>query len=35
MAVRRRLDELIHPPGEVEEERVPMVRMTAAGDDVE
>ncbi len=35
MAVRRRLDELIHPPVELEEERVPMVKMTAAGDDVE
>lgn len=35
LAVRRRLDELIHPPIEMDEERVPMVKLTAAGDDVE
>jgi NitT/TauT family transport system ATP-binding protein len=35
LAVRRRLDELIHPPTEAEEEKLPMVKMTAAGDEVE
>lgn len=35
LAVRRRLDELIHPPAEAEEEKVPMVKLTTAGDDVE
>jgi len=35
MAIRHRLEELIHPPVEVEEERVPMVKMTSAGDEVE
>jgi NitT/TauT family transport system ATP-binding protein len=35
IAVRHRLDELIHPPVEAEEEKVPMVKLTAAGDDVE
>jgi NitT/TauT family transport system ATP-binding protein len=35
LAMRRRLDELIHPPVEAEEEKVPMVKLTAAGDDVE
>jgi NitT/TauT family transport system ATP-binding protein len=35
LAVRRRLDELIHPPVEAEEEKVPMVKLTSAGDEVE
>lgn len=35
LAVRRRLDELIHPPIETDEEKVPMVKLTAAGDEVE
>ncbi|OAM89079.1 ABC transporter ATP-binding protein [Termitidicoccus mucosus] len=37
-ATRRRLDELIHPRTEIrpdEQERLPIVRLTAAGDDVE
>ena len=38
LATRRRLDELIHPPpaqGSVEIEKLPIVRLTQAGDDVE
>ncbi len=35
LALKRRLEELIHPPFEAEEERLPMVKLTAAGDDVE
>jgi NitT/TauT family transport system ATP-binding protein len=35
LALKRRLEELIHPPVEVEDEKLPMVRMTHAGDDVE
>ncbi len=35
LALKRRLEELIHPPVEVETERLPMVKMTHAGDEVE
>lgn len=37
LAVKRRLDELIHPPEaqDGEDEKLPVVRMTFAGDDVE
>jgi NitT/TauT family transport system ATP-binding protein len=35
LALKRRLEELIHPPVEVEEDRLPMVKLTDAGDDVE
>ena len=36
LSVKRRLDELIHPPVELaEEEKLPMVRMTAADDEIE
>jgi NitT/TauT family transport system ATP-binding protein len=34
-ATRRRLDELIHPKVHAPEERLPIVRLTQAGDDVE
>jgi NitT/TauT family transport system ATP-binding protein len=34
-AMRRRLDELIHPPVVAATERLPIVRLTQAGDDVE
>jgi NitT/TauT family transport system ATP-binding protein len=35
LSLKRRLEELIHPVVEVEEERLPMVKMTDAGDEVE
>ncbi len=35
LALKRRLEEHIHPPVEVEEERLPMVKLTLAGDEVE
>ncbi|MDB6154640.1 MAG: transporter related [Chthoniobacteraceae bacterium] len=35
LALKLRLEELIHPPMEIEEERLPMVKLTSAGDDVE
>ena len=35
LALKMRLEELIHPPVEVEEDRLPMVKLTTAGDDVE
>lgn len=35
LALKHRLEELIHPPVEVEEEKLPMVRLTDAWDDVE
>jgi NitT/TauT family transport system ATP-binding protein len=36
LAVKRRLDELIHPPIELaEEEKIPMIRMTTADDEIE
>ncbi|MDB6174505.1 MAG: transporter related [Chthoniobacteraceae bacterium] len=35
LALKLRLEELIHPPMEIEEERLPMVKLTNAGDDVE
>ncbi|HVW22751.1 MAG TPA: ABC transporter ATP-binding protein [Opitutaceae bacterium] len=36
IALKRRLDELIHgSPGEADEERLPVIRMTEAGDEVE
>jgi NitT/TauT family transport system ATP-binding protein len=34
LATRKRVDELIHPPRPHEEDRLPLTRMTAAGDDV-
>lgn len=33
-ALRARLDELIHPPVQVKEEKLPLTRMTVVGDDV-
>jgi NitT/TauT family transport system ATP-binding protein len=35
LALKNRLEELIHPPLEVDEDKLPMVKLTAAGDDVE
>jgi NitT/TauT family transport system ATP-binding protein len=35
LALKLRLEELIHPPVEVEEDKLPVVKMTSAGDDVE
>src|SRR4051794_25364153 len=35
LALKRRLEELIHPPIEFEEDKLPMVRMTTVGDEVE
>jgi NitT/TauT family transport system ATP-binding protein len=35
LALKNHLEELIHPPVEVDEERLPMVKLTTAGDDVE
>lgn len=35
LATRRRLEELIHPPGEDDEEPLKMIRMVDVGDDVE
>ncbi|MDB6117282.1 MAG: transporter related [Verrucomicrobiaceae bacterium] len=35
LALKMRLEELIHPPVEAEEDRLPMVKLTNAGDDVE
>jgi len=35
LALKARLEELIHPPVEVEEEKLPMVKLTEAGDEVE
>ena len=35
LAVRRRLDALIHPRSAAEREKIPIVRLTAVGDDVE
>ncbi len=35
LALKKRLEELIHPPVEVEEDKLPMVKLTTAGDDVE
>jgi len=35
LALRQHLEELIHPPVENDEERVPMIKLTAAGDEVE
>lgn len=35
LALKMRLEELIHPPVEVEEDKLPVVKMTSAGDDVE
>jgi NitT/TauT family transport system ATP-binding protein len=35
LALKRRLEELIHPPIEVEDEKLPMVKLTNAGDEVE
>ena len=35
LALKKRLEEHIHPPSSTEEESLPMIRMTMAGDDVE
>jgi NitT/TauT family transport system ATP-binding protein len=35
MAARRHLQELIHPPSAQAQDRIPMIRMTVVGDDVE
>jgi NitT/TauT family transport system ATP-binding protein len=35
LALKRRLEELIHPPIEIEDERLPMVKLTTVGDEVE
>ena len=35
LALKRRLEELIHPPVEVEEDKLPVIKLTRAGDDVE
>jgi NitT/TauT family transport system ATP-binding protein len=35
LALKHRLDELIHAPAEAEEERLPMIKLTEAGDEVE
>ncbi|HEX8310516.1 MAG TPA: ABC transporter ATP-binding protein [Chthoniobacteraceae bacterium] len=35
LALKRRLEELIHPPMDVEEEKLSMVKLTVAGDEVE
>jgi NitT/TauT family transport system ATP-binding protein len=35
MALKRRLEELIHPPLDLEEEKLPMIKLTGAGDEVE
>jgi NitT/TauT family transport system ATP-binding protein len=34
LATRHRLNELIHPPGEAADDRLPVIRMTVVGDDV-
>jgi NitT/TauT family transport system ATP-binding protein len=35
IALKHRLDELIHGPADVEDEKVPVIKLTEAGDDVE
>ena len=35
LSLKARLEELIHPPVETDEEKLPMVKLTSAGDDVE
>jgi NitT/TauT family transport system ATP-binding protein len=35
LALKHRLDELIHAPTEAEDERLPMIKLTEAGDEVE
>jgi NitT/TauT family transport system ATP-binding protein len=35
LALKHRLDELIHSPGEGEDEKLPMIKLTEAGDEVE
>jgi NitT/TauT family transport system ATP-binding protein len=35
MAARLHVQELIHPPGQGQQDRIPMIRMTNVGDDVE
>lgn len=35
LALRQHLEQLIHPPVEHDEDRVPMIKLTAAGDEVE
>ncbi len=35
LALKARLEELIHPPVEIDDEKLPMVKLTTAGDEVE
>lgn len=35
LSLKIRLEELIHPPVEVEEDKLPVIKLTSAGDDVE
>jgi len=35
LAFKLRLEELIHPPVEVEEDKLPVIKLTSAGDDLE
>lgn len=35
LSVRQRLDTLIHPPGSASEDKLPIIRLTKVGDDVE
>jgi NitT/TauT family transport system ATP-binding protein len=35
LALKHRLDELIHGPGEAEDEKLPVIKLTEAGDEVE
>jgi NitT/TauT family transport system ATP-binding protein len=35
LAIKRRLDELIHSPRDTDEDRLPMIKLTQAGDEVE
>jgi NitT/TauT family transport system ATP-binding protein len=35
LAAKQRLEELIHPPGQTAADKLPTLRLTQAGDDVE
>jgi NitT/TauT family transport system ATP-binding protein len=35
LATKKRLEELIHPPNEADEDKLPTLRMTRTGDEVE
>ncbi|MEG3605111.1 MAG: ABC transporter ATP-binding protein, partial [Verrucomicrobiota bacterium] len=35
LATKKRLEELIHPPGHNQNETMPMIRLTEVGDEVE